>query len=126
MKSSINGEKRVGVERTGVGSEHIERQTGKQINGFIRKTTATKTKTKRPLTFIGVRFYFFWSEDMSVNEELSHELVSVVDPQISVVIERVAIIARFGHDVLYAIHELGPNLRQLLHVLHVGLMRMNE
>ncbi len=31
---------------------------------------------------------------MTVDEELSHELVSVVDPQISVVIERIAVIAR--------------------------------
>jgi len=71
--------------------------------------------------FVGVLLDLLGGEDVVVEEELAHELVPVVSPQVGVGVERRAVLSRAVHHQSYVLHQLRPHLRQLLHVLQVRL-----
>ena len=43
---------------------------------------------------------------MVVEQELSHELIAIVDPEVGVDVERVTVVAGLVHDVVYAVHQV--------------------
>ena len=63
----------------------------------------------------------FLSEDVIVQEELAHELVTVVDPQVLVLVEGASELDCLSHYLRHVTHQLCPHLGEIFHVLHVGL-----
>ena len=69
----------------------------------------------------GVCLDLLCREHVVVEQELTHELGSVVHPQVGVLVERVAVLARLVHHVLHTVHQLTTHLGELLHLLQIGL-----
>ena len=76
--------------------------------------------------FVGMRFDLVGSEHVAVEQELTHELLPVVDPQVRVGVVRRRVVGGVVHYVLRVLHQIGSHLRQLLHVLHVRLTRTSN
>ena len=72
-------------------------------------------------SLIRVCLYLVRRQHVVVQQELSHELVAVVDPQIGVDVERVAVVTSLVHDVVYAVHQVRSHVTQLLHIFQVRL-----
>ena len=77
-------------------------------------------------SFLGMSFDLFCSQHVVVQKELSHKLVSVVQPQVSVDIERAAVFIRLVHYASYTIHQILAHLGQVKHVFHVVLEKHIE
>ena len=77
-------------------------------------------RTLRHFLF-SVCLYLLGSEHVVVEQELSHELVTVVSPQVCIGVERRAVVGRTVHYQRHVIHQLRSHVRQLLHVLQVRL-----
>ena len=61
-----------------------------------------------------------------VQQELAHELVAVVQPQVRIHVERAAVLVRFVHDARDAVHQILAHLGQVQHVLDVGLQQQQQ
>ena len=45
---------------------------------------------------------------MVVQQELTHELIPIIHPEVGVIVEGVSVLHRLVHDVLHAVHQLLP------------------
>lgn len=80
-------------------------------------------KSRRVLRYavVGVRLDLVGRQKVSVEKELTHELLPIIDPQVRVAVVGTRVVSGVVHDVLSVIHQLRTHLRQLLHVFHISL-----
>ena len=72
-------------------------------------------------TLVRVGLDLLGGEHVVVEQELPHELVAVVHPQVGVVVEGVAVLCGLVHDGVHPLHQLVPHVRQVVHLLQVRL-----
>lgn len=72
-------------------------------------------------TVVSVTLCLLAAENVTVQQELTHELLPVVHIKVAVALQRVAKLAARCHDALHSFHEQMAHVRQISHVLHVSL-----